>query len=234
MKINIILTFSALATTALAGPFGNDAPKLDGLPKDKTLPLHQLPDCWQDCFQSNNKWFFHDIYTISQYDFCEDKGAHSRNWYVYRVDYCVPRVCKDRAERQKGRNWYNAILQYTTRLIIPILAMKLIALLGVAVLAATARAGEGKNAPKLDGLPKDKRLPLHQLPECYQDCIESNNKWYFHDIYTISQYHFCEDKWAHFRSWDDWRIQHCLPRACPDGTVHEKAANWFDAICRQY
>ncbi|KAK1856096.1 hypothetical protein CCHR01_01310 [Colletotrichum chrysophilum] len=111
MKVSISLLLAAIATTVSAGgPHGWGHPNLDKISPDKPLPLHQLPECYQSCFQSeNNAYGGGDFNTISQRDFCEDKWGHASSWMKTFGLSCSIRECKDREDGNRMLRWYNSI-----------------------------------------------------------------------------------------------------------------------------
>ncbi|KAK2779021.1 hypothetical protein CKAH01_11441 [Colletotrichum kahawae] len=110
MKLGISLFVAVIATSVSAAPHGWGSPNLDNIPRDMTLPLHQLPECYQRCFQSeNNHYAGGDFNTISRRDFCEDKWAHARSWMKTFGLGCSLKECQDREDGHRMIRWYNSI-----------------------------------------------------------------------------------------------------------------------------
>ncbi|KAJ0367745.1 hypothetical protein COL154_002965 [Colletotrichum chrysophilum] len=113
--------------------------------------------------------------------------------------------------------------------------MKISATFVLATVAVSVSAGGPKNnSPRFSGLnkiPDNEPLPLHQAPDCYQNCFQSTNHALTGDINTVNQREFCEDKWTHFDWWFETWLMGCRVPNCPkeDG---DKARRWFDSICR--
>ncbi|KAL0941630.1 uncharacterized protein CTRU02_204393 [Colletotrichum truncatum] len=109
MKAIMVLSPIILATSALGSQL--DAPTgWEKIPKDKPLPLHTAPICWQECLQWENKNYVgNDINTVSQYDFCEDKFLAMRTWHHFWLTRCTSRNCHDRADHEKARTWFSSV-----------------------------------------------------------------------------------------------------------------------------
>lgn len=102
MKASTVL-FAILPAIVQAGePGGPKDP--DSLSRGP-LPLHQLPECWQGCLQSEDRWFPPDINTISVYDFCLDTGLHVRFWSQHSLATCTNSACT-KAEAYVSQDWY--------------------------------------------------------------------------------------------------------------------------------
>lgn len=83
---------------------------LDKIPDNKGLPLHQLPECYQSCYQSSNHGLGggFDANTVSQRAFCEDKGTNFDWWFESWLAGCLNQNCPPE-DGDKARSWYNSI-----------------------------------------------------------------------------------------------------------------------------
>ncbi|KAF4851994.1 hypothetical protein CGCSCA4_v003251 [Colletotrichum siamense] len=111
MKLSISIFVAVIATSVSAGSHGWSRPQnLDKIPRDKPLPLHQMPECWQGCFQSTNHAYGGgDFNTINQHDFCEDKWGHFRSWSKTWGHTCGMIECKDKEDGYRMVRWFNSV-----------------------------------------------------------------------------------------------------------------------------
>ncbi|KAK1987556.1 hypothetical protein LZ30DRAFT_777448 [Colletotrichum cereale] len=69
------------------------------------LPLQLLPECWQKCFQSENKHYAPDVNKIGIKDFCEDKFWAMRMWEGDWLSACSSSACNEE-DGELGRVWF--------------------------------------------------------------------------------------------------------------------------------
>ncbi|KXH33889.1 hypothetical protein CSAL01_13259 [Colletotrichum salicis] len=83
MKLTTILLVLKPLIAAGGGP--NDP---DSLPRIR-LPLHELPECWQECLQLENSHYPPNINKVNVHDFCVDDGYHLRFWSYHALPTCT-------------------------------------------------------------------------------------------------------------------------------------------------
>ncbi|KXH55717.1 hypothetical protein CSAL01_07666 [Colletotrichum salicis] len=105
---NIFFAILSSVSLAVAGEIGG--PKEEEKLSRGPIPLHQLPECWQGCLQSENHWYQPDINRVSVYDFCVDKLFDTRFWSQHALAECTYRAC-NKAEHYVAQDWYFEICQ---------------------------------------------------------------------------------------------------------------------------
>ncbi|KAF9873098.1 hypothetical protein CkaCkLH20_09261 [Colletotrichum karsti] len=104
-------------------------------------------------------------------------------------------------------------------------------LIFLASLAGAAMADTKWGGPA----PKDDRMSLDPLPECWQECFNEGNKlskpW---DVNTISKRDFCEDKYFAVSYWRGYTLNPCTAKKCPNKEVHNTARKWYREMCEPY
>ncbi|KAI3536727.1 hypothetical protein CABS01_10304 [Colletotrichum abscissum] len=86
--------FAVLSSVSLAVAGELGGPKDEETLSRGPLPIHQLPECWQGCLQSENHLYPPNINKVSVYDFCMDKMFHMRFWSHHALASCTLQVQK--------------------------------------------------------------------------------------------------------------------------------------------
>ncbi|KAK1704659.1 hypothetical protein CaCOL14_008335 [Colletotrichum acutatum] len=103
-----IFAILSSVSLAVAGEIGG--PKEEEKLSRGPLPLHQLPECWQGCLQSENHWYRPDINKVSVYYFCVDPLFDTRFWSLHALATCTYGACS-KAEHYVAQDWYFEICQ---------------------------------------------------------------------------------------------------------------------------
>ncbi|KAK2039352.1 hypothetical protein LZ31DRAFT_569432 [Colletotrichum somersetense] len=97
-------------------------------------------------------------------------------------------------------------------------------------LAADSKKHPGWHVPD-----ENESLPLHELPECMQRCMEEKNGKMDFDIYTVPRVKFCRDDFDTFVTWFTYHIGFCAKGTCggekEDGNGKRNAA-WMYKLCK--
>ncbi|KAI3557066.1 hypothetical protein CABS03_12562 [Colletotrichum abscissum] len=97
--------FAVLSSVSLAVAGELGGPKDEETLSRGPLPIHQLPECWQGCLQSENHLYPPNINKVSVYDFCMDKMFHMRFWSHHALASCTYGACS-KAEAWVAQDWY--------------------------------------------------------------------------------------------------------------------------------
>ncbi|KAI1408605.1 hypothetical protein F5Y13DRAFT_194079 [Hypoxylon sp. FL1857] len=81
--------------------------------------------------------------------------------------------------------------------------------------------------------------PFAELPQCYQDCIESNccNGWpSLGDVRSLTVDEWCHSKWMQVQAWIHEHLQFCVKHACRDcrPECRDESTRWQNAVCAGY
>ncbi|WYZ33946.1 hypothetical protein EsH8_I_000222 [Colletotrichum jinshuiense] len=105
MKISYLIAAISLLGSALASKKKTHKGwRIPG--ENEPLPLHELPDCYQQCFQEKNsapKPF--DINKVTRKEYCDDGMANFGRWWTWHVQWCAKRECVNEAEWKYGMSW---------------------------------------------------------------------------------------------------------------------------------
>ncbi|KAK2012563.1 hypothetical protein LZ32DRAFT_691872 [Colletotrichum eremochloae] len=95
-------------------------------------------------------------------------------------------------------------------------------------LAADAKKHPGWHIPY-----EDEPLPIHELPECMQGCMDEKNGKLGFDIYTVPRSKFCRDRWDTYFTWATYHVRSCAKNACvtdKDG-IGKRNVAWMYKLC---
>ncbi|KAK2035541.1 hypothetical protein LX32DRAFT_647582 [Colletotrichum zoysiae] len=100
-------------------------------------------------------------------------------------------------------------------------------------LATYTMAADPKKHPGWHVPYEDEPLPLHELPECYQTCLNENNGKMNVNIYTLPRISYCRDDFDTFFNWWRFHVGGCVKAACtsnPDGAI-KRSMSWMYKLC---
>ncbi|KAK2035555.1 hypothetical protein LX32DRAFT_2244 [Colletotrichum zoysiae] len=112
--------------------------------------------------------------------------------------------------------------------------MKASSLVLLLTAATSALAADSKKHPGWHVPYENELLPLHELPECMQRCMDEKNGKMAFDIYTVPRVQFCRDDFDTFVTWFTYHVGFCSRGACggekKDGNGKRNAA-WMYKLC---
>ncbi|OTA96239.1 hypothetical protein M434DRAFT_28102 [Hypoxylon sp. CO27-5] len=79
-------------------------------------------------------------------------------------------------------------------------------------------------------------VPFAELPQCYQDCIETNccNGWpSLGDVRRLTVHEWCHSKWIPVHAWLYEHLQFCIKHACREcrPQCRDESIRWQDEVC---
>ncbi|KAI3536724.1 hypothetical protein CTAM01_12968 [Colletotrichum tamarilloi] len=97
----------------------------------------------------------------------------------------------------------------------------------LAVLPLVAAGGGPKDPDSLPRIP----LPLHELAECWQECLQLENNHYPPNINNVNVHDFCVDNGYHLRWWSFHTLATCTAGKCnrEEGIQSQK---WLFDLCK--
>ncbi|KZL64041.1 hypothetical protein CI238_04472 [Colletotrichum incanum] len=98
-------------------------------------------------------------------------------------------------------------------------------------LATSALAGYPKNHPGWH-IPYDNEpLPIHELPECIQGCMEEKNGKLNFDVFTIPRVRYCRDEFDTMFTWWTYHVDDCVKSACRGEDDAKRSGAWMYKLC---
>ncbi|KXH29091.1 hypothetical protein CSIM01_02160 [Colletotrichum simmondsii] len=75
--------------------------------QDEVLPLHELPECYQECFDWNHNKIIGvgDVFKMSRKQWCDDEWGTIGTWWAYHLNFCVRDRCTIKEDGIKGFAW---------------------------------------------------------------------------------------------------------------------------------
>ncbi|KAK2035556.1 hypothetical protein LX32DRAFT_2276 [Colletotrichum zoysiae] len=96
----------------------------------------------------------------------------------------------------------------------------------VSVLAADPKKHPGWHVPN-----EDEPLPLHELPECYQSCMNENNGKMNVHIHTLPRIQYCRDDFDTFFKWWRFHVGGCVRAICDGNGDAKRSMAWMYKLC---
>ncbi|KAK1998242.1 hypothetical protein LX36DRAFT_656763 [Colletotrichum falcatum] len=109
--------------------------------------------------------------------------------------------------------------------------MKVTLLLTVLAMATSTLAADPKKHPGWAVPYENEPLPLHELPECYQSCMDQKNRKMDFDIYTVPRIRYCRDDFDTFFTWWIYHVGGCVRGSCNRDTDIIGSTGWMYKLC---
>ncbi|KAK1976038.1 hypothetical protein LZ30DRAFT_785853 [Colletotrichum cereale] len=98
-------------------------------------------------------------------------------------------------------------------------------------LAACGLAADPKKHPGWHVPYEDEPLPLHELPECIQGCMDEKNWKLGFDVYTIPRIRYCRDDFDTMFTWWTYHVNFCVKAACHGDDDAKRSIGWMYKLC---
>ncbi|KAK2039364.1 hypothetical protein LZ31DRAFT_578981 [Colletotrichum somersetense] len=98
-------------------------------------------------------------------------------------------------------------------------------------MATYTLAADPKQHPDWHVPYEDEPLPIHELPECVQSCLNEKNGRLNFDIYTLPRGKFCRDEFDTFFTWWTYHAGDCVRAACNGDSDSKKTMGWQYKMC---
>ncbi|KAK1635826.1 hypothetical protein BDP81DRAFT_395372 [Colletotrichum phormii] len=85
--------------------------------ENEVLPIHELPDCYQECFGWNHNKIIGvgDVFKMSRRQWCDDDWGTVGTWWTYHMNFCTADRCTDEKDGIKGFAWNYKLCGFLTR-----------------------------------------------------------------------------------------------------------------------
>ncbi|GKT55996.1 hypothetical protein ColTof4_11594 [Colletotrichum tofieldiae] len=98
-------------------------------------------------------------------------------------------------------------------------------------LANLALAGDSKKHPGWRVPYENEPLPVHELPECIQSCMDQKNGKLNFDVFTIPRVRYCRDEFDTMFTWWTYHVDDCVKAACRSEGDAKRSVAWMYKLC---